>query len=209
MERLLSEEYWLEIALCSHVPELLNPLWIMPPDIRHKAKSCGCDHALVENLLDTDPYLARLWFVTADDQSAQKKLGWLVNYHKHLKNIHWLRPAMLDELFNQVQLGHIPSNAIADIFKEIDGKQTIGQIAYNLGLYTTVDMDAIIQQAIRQNPQAVADYKAGKNKALAVILATSKQLGVTDMRKASQLLKERITSSEEKAAPQGEEDGTV
>lgn len=185
MSKLLSEEFALEIAVLSDFPEFLNPLWIMPQDVRAKAKFCGA--LLTEDLLEIDPYIARLWFVCADKQSGKQKMAWLVNHYKRLSNLHLLRPAMLNELWVQVELGFIPANGIGEIFEQIDGKKTIGHIAYDLGLYEPDDTENVIKKAIEDNPQAVADYQGGSKKALGTILGVARAAGITDMRKASQL----------------------
>src|SRR5947209_4417754 len=163
----------------------------MPPDIRHKAAQCGCTFTLTEDLLDL-PYLARLWFVTADIPSGKQKMGWLINHYKRLKDAQYLRPAMLDELWTQVQLGYIPANRVGDIFAGLDGKKTIGQIAYELGLYQTNDVRSIAEQAVRNNPKAVGDYLSGETKALGAILGAMRAAGVNDMPVAKQVVEELL-----------------
>jgi hypothetical protein len=184
------------IIALSDYPELIPHLYIMPPNIREKAKDINSK--LVESMLfKADPYISRLWYVTSDNRSGKDKMGWLVNHHSRLPDVHNLRPRDLEELWVQTQLGYIPANSIGDIFEEkVTPNTTIGEIAYNLGLYTESDTESIINKAIKDNPQAVEDYKTGNTKALGTILGVARKEGVTNMKQAAQLLKDKLNAKD-------------
>jgi aspartyl-tRNA(Asn)/glutamyl-tRNA(Gln) amidotransferase subunit B len=92
--------------------------------------------------------------------------AWLSDNPTHKSK---LTGANLAELLNQVDSGSISTKAAKDIFVEIILGSSADKIIKDKGLVQISDdseLELIIQKIIDDNPKAVADYKAGNEKAL-------------------------------------------
>ena len=170
----------------------------MPKDIRDRAKELGVNHSLINAVIDTSPYMARLWYVTSDIRNGKTLASLLTNFSYKLTNEHYLKATILNELYNQIFLGFIPANKVGEIFERLDGTKTIGHIAFDIGYYdvSTVKMVDIIKEAIKANPQSVDDYRSGNQRALGGIMGyIIKHHKGTDMKLAGEQLRKSITVS--------------
>ena len=92
--------------------------------------------------------------------------AWLSDNPTHKSK---LKGANLAELLNQVDSGSISTKAAKDIFVEIILGASADKLIKEKGLVQISDdseLEKIIQKIIDDNPKAVADYKAGNEKAL-------------------------------------------
>jgi len=170
----------------------------MPKDIRDRAKTLGVNYSLINAVIDISPYMGRLWYVTSDIANGKTLASWLTNFSHKLTNEHYLKPTILDELYNQVYLRHIPGNKVGEVFEQLDGISTIGHIAFDLGFYdiSTDKIVDIIQDAIQANPQAIEDYKGGNQRALSGVMGyIVKHYKGVDMKLAGEELRKTIAAS--------------
>ena len=87
-----------------------------------------------------------------------------------------IRPEGLAELIRLVGAGEINNNIAKGVFeKMIASGQSAASVVESEGLKQisdTGELDAIIAQAIADNPRAVEDYRAGKTKAMGAIVGS-------------------------------------
>ena len=109
-----------------------------------------------------------------------------------------VRPAQLVELIDMVDDGKLSSNLAKDVFVQMyETGRGPAKIAEESGLVQVSDVDQVasaVDAAISGNPQAVADYMEGKNKAIGFLVGQvmKETRGKANPRMASSLVKEKL-----------------
>ena len=109
-----------------------------------------------------------------------------------------VRPARLVELIDMVEEGKLSSNLAKDVFAQMyESGRGPSEIAEEAGLVQVSDIDQVasaVDAAIAGNPQAVADYMEGKNKAIGFLVGQvmKETRGKANPRMASSLVKEKL-----------------
>ena len=109
-----------------------------------------------------------------------------------------IRPAQLIELIGMVDDGKLSSNLAKDVFVQMyETGRGPAEIAEESGLVQVSDVDQVasaVEAAIAGNPQAVADYMEGKNKAIGFLVGQvmKETRGKANPRMASSLVKEKL-----------------
>ena len=109
-----------------------------------------------------------------------------------------VRPAQLVELIDMVDGGKLSSNLAKDVFVQMyETGRGSAEIAEEAGLVQVSDVDQVasaVDAAIAGNPQAVADYMEGKNKAIGFLVGQvmKETRGKANPRMASSLVKEKL-----------------
>ena len=109
-----------------------------------------------------------------------------------------VRPAQLVELIDMVDDGKLSSNLAKDVFVQMyETGRCPAEIAEEAGLVQVSDVDQVasaVDAAISGNPQAVADYMEGKNKAIGFLVGQvmKETRGKANPRMASSLVKEKL-----------------
>ena len=109
-----------------------------------------------------------------------------------------VRPAQLVELIDMTEEGKLSSNLAKDVFVRMyETGRGPAEIAEEAGLVQVSDVDQVasaVDAAIAGNPQAVADYMEGKNKAIGFLVGQvmKETRGKANPRMASSLVKEKL-----------------
>ncbi len=109
-----------------------------------------------------------------------------------------VRPAQLVELIEMVGGGKLSSNLAKEVFAQMyETGRGPAEIAEESGLMQVSDVDQVASatdDAIARNPQAVADYLEGKNKAVGFLVGQvmKKTRGKANPRMAASLVKEKL-----------------
>ncbi len=109
-----------------------------------------------------------------------------------------VRPGQLVELIDMTEEGKLSSNLAKDVFVRMyETGRGPAEIAEEAGLVQMSDVDQVasaVDAAIAGNPQAVADYMEGKNKAIGFLVGQvmKETRGKANPRMASSLVKEKL-----------------
>ena len=109
-----------------------------------------------------------------------------------------IEPAQLVELIDMVDEGKLSSNLAKEVFVQMyETGRGPAEIAEQAGLVQVSDVDqvgAAVEAAIAGNPQAVADYMDGKNKAIGFLVGQvmKETRGKANPRMASSLVREKL-----------------
>lgn len=109
-----------------------------------------------------------------------------------------VRPGQLVELIDMTEEGKLSSNLAKDVFVRMyETGRGPAEIAEEAGLVQVSDVDQVasaVDAAIAGNPQAVADYMEGKNKAIGFLVGQvmKETRGKANPRMASSLVKEKL-----------------
>ncbi|MCY4529305.1 MAG: Asp-tRNA(Asn)/Glu-tRNA(Gln) amidotransferase subunit GatB [Chloroflexi bacterium] len=109
-----------------------------------------------------------------------------------------VEPARLVELIDMVDEGKLSSNLAKEVFVQMyETGRSPAEIAEEAGLVQVSDVDQVasaVDAAIAGNPQAVADYMDGKNKAIGFLVGQvmKETRGKANPRMASSLVKEKL-----------------
>ncbi len=109
-----------------------------------------------------------------------------------------VEPARLVELIDMVDEGKLSSNLAKEVFVQMyETGRSPAEIAEEAGLVQVSDVDQVasaVDTAIAGNPQAVADYMDGKNKAIGFLVGQvmKETRGKANPRMASSLVKEKL-----------------
>ncbi len=109
-----------------------------------------------------------------------------------------VRPGQLVELIDMTEVGKLSSNLAKDVFVRMyETGRGPAEIAEGAGLVQVSDVDQVasaVDAAIAGNPQAVADYMEGKNKAIGFLVGQvmKETRGKANPRMASSLVKEKL-----------------
>ncbi len=154
----LDEAYTKKIA--GDLPEL-------PPAIRQKLNKLSIDAGVVEDLLDQPQIVARVLQVTGqtNDKNARRIIFQLLENPEALK----LSPDDQIAIAEMVEAGELSSTSAKALVAEmvvVGGKPS--DVAKKLGLAQVSDeaeLSKAVDKAIADNPEVVADIKAGQEKA--------------------------------------------
>ena len=109
-----------------------------------------------------------------------------------------IRPAHLAELIKLIDAGTISGKIAKDVYKEMrDSGKLPSVVVKEKGLVQVSDDSAILEfidQVIQQNPGPVADFKGGKDKAIAFLMGQVMKLskGKANPQKTKELLGKKI-----------------
>lgn len=123
--------------------------------------------------------------------------AWLNNENKEIGDF-VVTPEHLAELTNLVKDGVLSSKLAKKVFAEmLKGNKAPKDLVKELGLEQVSDTGAIekfVDEALAENPQSVADYKAGKDKAIGFLVGQimKKSKGKANPGMVQQLLKQKL-----------------
>ena len=107
-------------------------------------------------------------------------------------------PEQLAELLGLIAAGTISGKTAKDVFVKIaETGQTAGQVVAAEGLQQISDeseLEKLVAEAMASNPEAVADYRAGKEKALGAMVGyiMSQTRGQANPKLVNQMLREKL-----------------
>lgn len=141
-----------------------------PSQIRTELSSKGLDKSETEALLQTGlGGVASEAASRAGADSIQRIADWLLSNQTE-PNVAQVNPERLAQLSDMVEDKHLSSSAAKQIApKVIETNRRPQEIAEEMNLMQVSDamnLDEWAQAAIQQNPNSVADYKAGQERAL-------------------------------------------
>ncbi|MCC7289261.1 Asp-tRNA(Asn)/Glu-tRNA(Gln) amidotransferase subunit GatB [bacterium] len=150
----------------------------LPREVRKRLESIGIVVDDQDLLID-QPQTLQIFDDAADalEQPAliKKAVNWLVGDYQPLlaRGPSKLTGAHLAELILLVDSGDISGKIAKDIFAEVVNGASPKSIVADKGLKQmsdTGELEAIVKDVLDKNPQAIADYKAGKAQALGFLV---------------------------------------
>ncbi|MBI2906503.1 MAG: Asp-tRNA(Asn)/Glu-tRNA(Gln) amidotransferase subunit GatB [Chloroflexi bacterium] len=112
-----------------------------------------------------------------------------------------IRPEHLCVLLDLIDQGTISGKIAKDVFEEMfDTGKTASQIVTEKGITQISDasqVEAVVAEVVKANPQAVADYKAGKQQSLVFLVGQVMKAtrGRANPKLVNQLLEERLEAA--------------
>jgi len=198
---LAPEPQWVECIRAS-MPEL-------PAAVRRRLIE---EHGLPEydaKVITADREIASYYEQTVDAGAAPKAASnWLMSEIMGYLNEHDLliadlrvSPEMLAELLALIDEGVISGKIAKDVFAEMaQSGQPADQIIADRGLEQISDEDRLaelIEEAIANNPEAVEDFKNGKEKAIGALVGyiMGQTKGQANPQLVNQMLREKLTET--------------
>ncbi len=123
--------------------------------------------------------------------------AWLNNENKEIGDL-VITPDHLAELTNLIKEGVLSSKLAKKVFAEmLKDNKSPRQLVKDLGLEQVSDVGAIeklVDETLAENPQSVADYKAGKDKAIGFLVGQimKKSKGKANPPMVQELLKKKM-----------------
>lgn len=123
--------------------------------------------------------------------------AWLNNENKEIGDL-VITPGNLAELTNLIKEGVLSSKLAKKVFAEmLKDNKSPRQLVKDLGLEQVSDVGAIeklVDETLAENPQSVADYKAGKDKAIGFLVGQimKKSKGKANPPMVQELLKKKM-----------------
>jgi aspartyl-tRNA(Asn)/glutamyl-tRNA(Gln) amidotransferase subunit B len=146
----------------------------LPGELRHKLSSLKIDQAVAEDLLDSPAKLDHVLKVLAASNPDIARLSafWIIRAPEAEElNLDIDRVV---ELGQMMASGQLNSNAAQRIYDELPKTdQSPAELAEALNLLQVSDesaIEAIVEQVLADNPDAVADIKAGQDKAIGFLV---------------------------------------
>ena len=200
------------------VPLVPEPDWVQQireaiPELpttrrRRFVEQYGLPEYDVEVLTDSKTVADYFEQTVAAAADAKRASNWLMGevmgyLNEHNLTIEQLEvtPAQLAELLALIEDDTISGKIAKDVFaKMADTGSSAEDIIQSEGLEQISDeeqLDALVQEAIAKNPQAVEDFKAGKGQALVALVGyiMAQTRGQANPQLANKLLRERLAGS--------------
>lgn len=187
------------------IDEVRKTIPMLPDERREKYQSLGISEVnakkLVQNRSLSD-YLNELLDEKLDFKTASNLLlgdisGYLNKNEQEITNTHLTKEKFI-ELTNNISDGTLTSKNLKEILDTImESDKSIKEIIKETGIQNITDSSAItemIKKIIKENPDSVADYKAGKDRAIKYLMGQvmKESKGALNPKMAMDILQEEL-----------------
>ena len=187
------------------IEEVRKTIPMLPDERREKYQSLGISEVnakkLVQNRVLSD-YLNELLDEKLDFKTASNLLlgdisGYLNKNEEEITNTHLTKEKFI-ELTNNISDGTLTSKNVKEILDTVmESDKNIKEIIKEKGIQNITDGSAItemIKKIIAENPDSVADYKAGKDRAIKYLMGQvmKESKGALNPKMAMDILQEEL-----------------
>lgn len=187
------------------IEEVRKTIPMLPDERREKYQSLGISEVnakkLVQNRALSD-YLNELLDEKLDFKTASNLLlgdisGYLNKNEEEITNTHLTKEKFI-ELTNNISDGTLTSKNVKEILETVmESDKNIKEIIKEKGIQNITDGSAItemIKKIIAENPDSVADYKAGKDRAIKYLMGQvmKESKGALNPKMAMDILQEEL-----------------
>lgn len=187
------------------IEEVRKTIPMLPDERREKYQSLGISEVnakkLVQNRVLSD-YLNELLDEKLDFKTASNLLlgdisGYLNKNEEEITNTHLTKEKFI-ELTNNISDGTLTSKNVKEILDTVmESDKNIKEIIKEKGIQNITDGSAItemIKKIIAENPNSVADYKAGKDRAIKYLMGQvmKESKGALNPKMAMDILQEEL-----------------
>ncbi|MBW3538287.1 Asp-tRNA(Asn)/Glu-tRNA(Gln) amidotransferase subunit GatB [Candidatus Parcubacteria bacterium] len=197
-------------AMIKAVKDALPPL---PPALRRQMHAAGLGGSEIEVLIGQPELMALYARVNQrqlDHKHLKRIVNWLVGEAQRIVLEHGYDASQIDsdaedliKLSGLVEQGKLSSTAAKQVLTEVIQNQAhdVEKIAQQKRLIQVSDagqLEKIVAQVIADNPQSVADYRAGKTQALGFLVGQVMKAsrGQANPPMVNDILKEKLSNSE-------------
>ncbi|MBU0766803.1 Asp-tRNA(Asn)/Glu-tRNA(Gln) amidotransferase subunit GatB [Patescibacteria group bacterium] len=188
----------------SEIEAVRKTLPSLPRELKSQYGSLGLDEASVRQLID-QPKLREMFDAVHDKTGDAKRasslvltqlLGFLNSNDKPVSE--GPNAESILELFSKIDDGTISGNSAKDVLaKMVETGKNASSIIGEEGMQQISDdsaIEALVEKAIAENPQAIESYKAGKEAALGAIVGwvMKESKGQADPAKVNEMLRKKI-----------------
>lgn len=164
-------------ARIKQVQESMNPL---PPAIRESLSKAGVQEEKFDTLMESELF-TRIVLTALDEEVPAKALKRMVNWLTvEVQTIEIPEESLeltfshLSELNDMVEAGELSSTAAKEVLAEISEQggsaKDIATAKNLIQVSDSGEIEKFVDTVLRENPQAVADIKAGENKAIGFLV---------------------------------------
>ncbi len=164
----------------SFIDQIKSELDALPPVIRERLRAAGIQNQKIDTILDheawVDIIMTALEEKPDDSNLVGKIVNWLVTDLKveYETAKHALTFAHFSEVYDLLQAGNLSSTGAKELLiMLLNEGGSAADVAKQRGLIQTSDEGSLeewVVQAMNENPQAVADVKAGEDKAIGFLV---------------------------------------